>query len=274
MQKRFATFIDKGGTGKTTIAAHLGVAFAKLGEDVLLIDLAGKQGDLSKHFGLWEFMKQKIEKGEDWPNVSTIFQDEWEIIEKKVDEAVENLLLDTKQGPEIIPAHPGLEGLNADLGNIDDPNKRYSKLESFLNKYINHDVVIIDLPGVSNNVTYNGLWAADDVIVPIETGIFETSQLKSLKEDIKDIKSDFHVNVELSAVLPNKFDSRTKLSNEYLENLKEKYPVGYPIPKSQDIRNAAEKGKTVFFLNSPSDTAKRASERFIQNAQFLNGNSQ
>jgi len=41
---RAAAFLDKGGTGKTTTVAHLGVALDQLGKNVLLIDLAGEAG--------------------------------------------------------------------------------------------------------------------------------------------------------------------------------------------------------------------------------------
>jgi chromosome partitioning protein len=49
---RAAAFLDKGGTGKTTVTAHIGVALVQEGYDVLLVDLAGKQGDLAKSFGV------------------------------------------------------------------------------------------------------------------------------------------------------------------------------------------------------------------------------
>ncbi|WP_303703874.1 hypothetical protein [Haloquadratum walsbyi] len=39
---RAATFLDKGGAGKPTATAHLGVALDRYGYDVLLLDLAGK----------------------------------------------------------------------------------------------------------------------------------------------------------------------------------------------------------------------------------------
>lgn len=48
---RAAAFLDKGGTGKTTTVAHLGVGLSELDHCVLLVDLAGKQDDLAKHFG-------------------------------------------------------------------------------------------------------------------------------------------------------------------------------------------------------------------------------
>jgi septum site-determining protein MinD len=64
---RAATFLDKGGTGKTTTVAHLGVALEQLGHDVLLIDLAGKQGDLGKHLGVFQGYQAQIAADEAWP---------------------------------------------------------------------------------------------------------------------------------------------------------------------------------------------------------------
>src|SRR6056297_1929060 len=273
---RACTFLDKGGTGKTTTAAHLGVALAEQGRDVLLIDLAGKQGDLVKHFGRWETVEDQIEADDDWPNVSTVFQDQWDAIAEKLgDAAVEGLILETDEGVDLIPAHPGLDSLDAELGNIDDAQDRYSRLDSFLDAYIEplgYDAVLIDLPGLTNNVSYNGLWAARNVIAPVEMGPFESEQAEALRADLDKIGANFDVDVELAMVLPNKVDTRTKLAEEYLDAFEEAYPeafVSSHVPVSQDIRNAAESGRTAFALEEPSTTARRAREAFLDNAETL-----
>jgi chromosome partitioning protein len=272
---RVATFIDKGGTGKTTVAAHLGVALAEADEDVLLVDLAGKQGDLSKHFGLWDEVERSIADDDDWPNISTVFQDEWDIIVEKLgDDAVEDLILETDEDVDVIPAHPGLDSLDAELGNIDSPSDRYSRLDDFLTEYVDplgYDVVLVDLPGITNNVTYNGLWAARNVVVPVEAGVFEASQLEALEQDLGKMDDNFGVDVDLSMVVPNKIDRRTKLSKEYLREFREAYPdvLGRPIPVSQEIRNAANEGHTVFDIEEPSKTGERARGRFAENAEEL-----
>lgn len=258
------------------MAAHLGVALQRQGNDVLLVDLAGKQGDLSKHFGLWGEVEQQIRGEDDWPNISTVFQDEWDIIVEKLgDDAVEGLLLETEEGPDVIPAHPGLDGLDADLGNISDPDDRYSRFDDFLSEYVDplgYDVVLVDLPGITNNVTYNGLWAVGNVIAPVEMGVFEASQVEALKNDLDKIGENFGVDIRISMILPNKVDRRTKLAREYLGEFEDAYPgrmaPGY-IPVSQDIRNAANSGRTVFMLEEPSRTARRARERFVENADEL-----
>lgn len=273
---RAASFLDKGGTGKTTAVAHLGVALDRQGHDVLLIDLAGKQGDLVKHFGEWDGVQEQIDAGDDWPNISTVFDDTWgKIAEKLGDQAVEDLIIETDEGVDLIPAHPGLDSLDAELGNIDDARDRYSRLDQFLDEYIDpegYDVILIDLPGLSNNVSYNGLWASGNVIAPVEMGPFESEQAAALDDDLDLFAEKYDVTVNLTMILPNKIDTRTKLADEYLEEFREAYGdvvAPEPIPMSQDIRNAADRGQTAFALETPSRTARRARQAFEADAEAL-----
>lgn len=273
---RAAAFLDKGGTGKTTTVAHLGVALQELGFNVLLIDLAGKQGDLAKHFGVWREYQQQIETDEAWPNISTVFDDAWGTIAEKLgDDAVADLVITTGEGPDLIPAHPGLDTLDAELGNIDDARERYSRFEQFLDEDVDprgYDVILIDLPGMTNNVSYNGLWAARHVITPVEMGPFEAEQADALRRDLKKIAENFAVDIELALVLPNKVDTRTTLAEEYLAAFQDEYPEGIApdyIPYSQDIRNAAQQGMTAFALKDPSTTAQRAQEGYLAAAEML-----
>jgi chromosome partitioning protein len=273
---RAAAFLDKGGTGKTTTVAHLGVALQREGYDVLLLDLAGKQGDLAKHFGVWAEYREAIDADEAWPNISTVFDDAWGTIAEKLGEdAVADLVVDTEEGVDLIPAHPGLDTLDADLGTVDDARDRYSRLEAFLDEYVDplgYDVVLLDLPGLTNNVSYNGLWAARHVIAPVEMGPFEAEQADALRRDLQKIAENFDVEIQLSLVLPNKVDTRTTLAEEYLDAFREEYPEAIApdlVPYSQDIRNATEAGRTVFALSSPSKTAREAREAYLQAAEVL-----
>lgn len=273
---RAAAFLDKGGTGKTTTVAHLGVALEELGYRVLLIDLAGKQGDLAKHFGVWRDYQQQIDADEAWPNISTVFDDAWGTIADKLGtNAVDDLVIPTAEGPDLIPAHPGLDTLDSELGNIDDARERYSRFEQFLDEYVDsleYDVVLVDLPGMTNNVSYNGLWATRHVITPVEMGPFEAEQADALRRDLAKIAENFAVDIEFALVLPNKVDTRTTLAEEYLETFQTEYPEGIApdyIPYSQDIRNAAQNGMTAFALEEPSTTAKHAREGYLDAAGTL-----
>ena len=273
---RAAAFLDKGGTGKTTTVAHLAVALEELGHNVLIIDLAGKQGDLAKHFGAWSDYRDQVDNDEAWPNISTVFDDSWGTIAKKLgDDAVADLVIETSEGPSLIPAHPGLDTLDSDLGNIDDARERYTRLEQFLDDYVDpldYDVVLIDLPGMTNNVTYNGLWAARHAITPVEMGPFEAEQADALRRDLEKIADNFSVDIELSLILPNKVDTRTNLAEEYLSSFETEYSDSIApdfVPYSQDIRNAAQRGSTAFDLEDPSTTAQAARDAYLAAAETL-----
>lgn len=273
---RAAAFLDKGGTGKTTTVAHLGVALSEQGRDLLLLDLAGKQGDLAKHFGVWDQYQTRIENDEAWPNISTVFDGAWDTIAGKLgSDAVTDLIVGTAEGPDLIPAHPGLDTLDSELGNIDDARERYSRLEQFLDEYVDpldYDIILIDLPGMTNNVSYNGLWAARYVITPVEMGPFEAEQAAALRRDLEKIAENFAVDIELALVLPNKVDTRTTLAEEYLTAFTDAYPDAIApayVPYSQDIRNAAENGETAFAIPEPSTTASRSRDAYLNAASAL-----
>jgi chromosome partitioning protein len=125
---------------------------------------------------------------------------------------------------------------------------------------------------MTNNVSYNGLWAARHVITPVEMGPFEAEQANALREDLEKIAENFAVDIDLSLVLPNKVDTRTNLAEEYLESFQEAYPDAIApayIPYSQDIRNAAESGETAFAIAEPSTTAGRARDAYLDAASAL-----
>lgn len=273
---RAAAFLDKGGTGKTTTVAHLAVALEELGHRVLAIDLAGKQGDLAKHFGVWHEYRDQVTDDEAWPNISTVFDDSWGTIASKLgDTVVDDLVIETEEAPSLIPAHPGLDTLDSALGNIDDVRDRYTRFEQFLTDCVDpleYDVVLLDLPGLTNNITYNGLWAAGNAITPVEMGPFEAEQAAALRRDLDKIAGNFAVQIDLSLILPNKVDTRTTLAEEYLASFADTYGDAIApdyIPYSQDIRNAAQRGMTAFELDSPSATAQDACEAYLTAAETL-----
>lgn len=277
---RAATYLDKGGVGKTTCAQHLGVAAAEQGERPLLIDLAGKQGDLAKAFGLHEHVQAQIRNDEDWPNVATVFDARWPDIADAYGhaEAIDQLVMQTGEGVDLIPAHPGLDGLDADLGNIDDVQARYSRLRTFLDEYIDpldrYSLVLLDLPGKSDNIAYNGLWAAPNIIAPVAMGEFEIAQARGLERDLQKIRNEYQVNVELVMLVPNLFDRRTTLDAEILDEYAAEFGDALApatVVTSQDIRRGGREGQSLFAF--PEDhllkTGREARDAFLTNANEL-----
>ena len=277
---RAATYLDKGGTGKTTCTAHLGAGLQQLGHDVLLIDLAGKQGDLADAFGVFEDVESDIEAENDFPNIATTMGNRWGDVADMVgsEDAVNRLIYETSEGIDLIPAHPDLDGLDADLGNVDDVGDRYTRLRRFLDEYIDPldrwDVVLLDLPGMANNVTYNGLWAAKNVITPVSMGSFELKQARALQADLEKIRSNYDVDVHLRLLLANLFDRRTNLDEATYEEFESEFGdllAPEIVVKSQQIKTVTDAGHTLFALDEDalSSTGSDALDAFITNAESL-----
>jgi chromosome partitioning protein len=267
--KRAATYLDKGGTGKTTITAHLASCLAD-DHEVLALDLAGKQGDLGLLLGVYEDVQEDIDEEDDWPNISTVFDERWHDIAESVghETAVNKLIYESEEGVDVIPAHPGLDGLDSELGNIDNPSKRYGRLREFLDEYVDplgYDIILLDLPGLSNNVSYNGLWAAENVIAPVKQGELELKQARRVRKDLEAIRErdDYDATPELVYLIPNLFDARTNLDDEILDDFKTEFGdvIGPAVVKdSQQIANATRDRRTIFALEDDelSSTGREA----------------
>lgn len=277
---RAAVYIDKGGTGKTTSAAHFGAALDEIGHEVLLIDLAGKQGDLADSLGVYEEVEQDISNEDDYPNIATTMGNRWADVAEMVgvEDAIDRLVYDTESGIDIIPAHPDLDGLDADLANVDDVDERYNRLRVFLDEFVERldrwDVILLDMPGLANNITYNGLWAAENVVTPVSMGSFELKQARSLQEDLEKIRSNYGQDVWLQMIIANLYDRRTNLHSDMLSRFEDEFETMMApeyIVDTQQIRTATEDGHTLFDIANEDllSTAQDARDAFLANAEAL-----
>lgn len=269
--KTASVFLDKGGVGKTTSAAHFGVALAEHGHEVLLIDLAGKQGDLAKHFGVWSGLPSADDR---FPNIATVLDEDWPNLSEQLPDAAAEMIIPTGEGLDLIPAHVGLDQVDDDLASVAVP-QRYQMLERFLEADIEplgYDIVLVDLPGLTNNVTLNGLWATEKIVVPIELGEFERQQMSALQDDLEELSATFGKDIEIVMVVPNRVDGRTNLADELLEELSDEWGdlvAPEAVSKSQEIRNRQRHGETVFAGDELSTTAQRARDAYEVNSNTL-----
>jgi chromosome partitioning protein len=272
--QRAATYVEKGGVGKTTSAAHIAVAAAEQSEAVLLVDLAGTQNDLATHFGI-DLAGADGAAGDaiDAP-ISAVFGDDWEFLRDNVDDLLDRMTFDTDEGPDLIPADAGLGGADNNLANV-PLEDRFDRLEGFVEDLVapEYDFVVMDLPGKEDNIALNGLFAARDVVAPLRPGAFERDQLRKLDATLTEIGADLDVDLGLTLVIPTMINRAENQSEAFVEHVRDAYPeiIGEPVAKTADIGSNQEQGRTLFAV--PDDdlypTGERARDAYRANTEQL-----
>ncbi len=202
MGKIIAIANQKGGVGKTTTSINLSAALAAQGKKVLIID-TDPQGNATSGFG--------VEKNELDNTVYELMLGECSIKECILSEVIPNL--------DMLPTNVNLAAI--EIETIDVENKEYilkNELDWIKDKY---DFIIIDCPPSLSMLTVNAMSAADSVLVPIQCEYYALEGLSQLIHTINLVKSRLNEDLEMEGVVFTMYDSRTNLSAEVVENVKE-----------------------------------------------------
>lgn len=262
--QRAAFYTPKGGIGKTTSAGHIGAAAALEHDlDVLLIDLAGTQNDLATQFGLADAVEDP-----DIP-VSIVFSDKWDLLKDNADDVLERMVYETDEGPDLIPADVGLAAEDNNLANVPRED-RYDKLASVIDEEVapRYDLVLLDLPGKEDNITLNGLAAAENVVAPLKPGAFEMKQLENLESELATTRDEkeFDADPRLELVFATMVDRTTNLASAFVDDLEAEYPeiAGTPVAESANISAGQSDGRTLFAFDDDElyNTGSRARDAY------------
>jgi chromosome partitioning protein len=262
--KRAAFYVEKGGVGKTTSAAHVGVsAHQEHDLDVLLIDLAGTQNDLATQFGMSEEVDDP-----DAP-ISAVFGEDWGFIKDNVADVLERMVFATDEGPDLIPADRGLTGADNNLANV-PIEERFTKLDAFVGNLVapEYDLVLFDLPGKEDNIALNGLFAASNIVAPLPPGAFERQQLDNLQKSLAAIRDTHPVDARVILVTPTMVDQTTNISDRFLDELSEEFEgmVSPPIADTANIKNEQAEGQTIYAVPPDElyETGRRTREAYTE----------
>ncbi len=83
-----------------------------------------------------------------------------------------------------------------------------------------YDFVLIDCPPSLSLLTVNSLTAADSVLVPIQCEYYALEGLSQLMHTIDLIRERLNDRLEIEGIVFTMYDSRTKLSEQVVENVK------------------------------------------------------
>ena len=193
---------QKGGVGKTTTSINLSACLAEAGQRVLIVDI-DPQGNTTSGFGVPKTGNDKT--------IYEVILNECDITEAIIPNVIDNL--------DMLPSNVNLAGAEIDL--IDVENREYTLKEAIAKVRDNYDFVILDCPPSLSMLTVNAMTAADTVLVPIQCEYYALEGLSQLIHTINLVKKKLNPDLELEGVVFTMYDSRTNLSLQVVENVKD-----------------------------------------------------
>jgi len=233
MTRTIAVASQKGGVGKTTTVASLGVALGELGLRVLLVDL-DPQACLTFSLGI------------DPEDLSRSVHD---VLTGAA--GLHEVIMATQDGVDLAPATIELAQVEATLLMR---GAREHTLDDALGDVRGHyDWILLDCPPTLGILTVNALTAADEVIVPLQCETLAHRGVGQLVETVRDVARVTNPRLRIAGILPTMFDGRTAHAKAVLADIVERYDLPVldpPIARSVRFAEAPALGRSALTTSS------------------------
>ena len=228
---------QKGGVGKTTTCANLGIGLAQAGKKVLLID-GDPQGSLTISLGNPQPDKLPF----------TLSDAMGKILMDQPIRPGEGILHQA-EGADLMPADIQLSGMEVSLVNA-------MSRETILRQYLDtlkgqYSHILIDCQPSLGMLTVNALAAANRIIIPVQAEYLPAKGLEQLLSTVSKVKLQINPKLQIDGILLTMVDNRTNFAKEIAALLRDTYGskikvFGTEIPHSVRAKEISTEGKSIF----------------------------
>lgn len=224
---------QKGGVGKTATTFHLTRAAAVAEHRVLVID-ADPQGSLTSVIA-------RDEVGEDQAGLADVLS------QRSTDTMRDVIIPSIWDGVDVVPTAPSeaLAYVSDEL--IIAGAGRERRLRDALAEISgDYDLILIDCPPSLDQLTINGLTAADGVVLVTEPSLFSANGLARLLSTIENVRTAYNDELTIAGIIINRYEARTVSGREWVASLMEAAAVRELtilepyVPKAVAIKDASE----------------------------------
>ena len=250
---------QKGGVGKTTTCANLGIGLAQAGKEVLLVD-CDPQGSLSVSLGYHQPDKLSFTLTD---AMSRILMDE--------PLGGREGVLTHPEGVDLMPADIRLSAMEVSLVNA---MSRETVLRQYLQRFKGqYSHILLDCPPTLGMLTINALAAADRVIIPVQAEYLPAKGLEQLLQTVNKVRRQINPNLKIDGILMTMVDNRTNFARETAVLLRDTYGAkikvfSTEIPHSVRAKEISAKGKSIF-AHDPNGKVAEAYQNLTQEVMQL-----
>lgn len=245
MTVRLAFANQKGGVGKSTLTLQTAYYASQQGLKVLVIDMDG-QGNTST----------KIVGREAITNIPSNITRSVDLFNSELEQV---FVMQGNYGIDLLPAMINDDQLYAqEAASIDTIINPSINLETIAENY---DLIIIDCPPSLGRLLSAGLIMADKIIMPIQVSGFAVDGVGGLFRVVEQLQQIGREDLEISGIVINSFNSRSKQHHQAVKELREKVGdlvIDTVISTRSPIDQATNESKPIWEIKTGAARAARA----------------